>query len=91
MQHLHSGNAQTSGIPDLFAQAGGTIWNLEAAMSVLSPLRTSLLDLAELDARPFFSSQRCQTGLKEGAVGGGCSQADRRGIGSAGFGGAAGP
>jgi hypothetical protein len=47
MQHAHSGNAKQAGIPYLFAQSSGTTSLHEAAMSVLSLLRTSLLDLAE--------------------------------------------
>ena len=56
MQHAHGGNANFAGIPDLFAQSCIAISNLEATMSLLLLLRTSLLDLAERKLGLFFAS-----------------------------------
>lgn len=86
MQHLHIGNAQTSGIHDLFAQAWGTISAFEGVMSLLLPLRTSLLDLAERNARPFFLGQCREAALQEGDVGGRCGKRNGLGISGAGEG-----
>jgi hypothetical protein len=47
MQQVHIGNAEFAGNLHLFASPARPICILEAAVSVLSPLRTSLLDLAE--------------------------------------------
>jgi hypothetical protein len=47
MQQLHIGNAEFAGIAPLFAATSVSICTLEATMSVLSFLHTSLLDLAE--------------------------------------------
>lgn len=54
MQQVHIGIAGFAGSLPLFAAPSASICILEAAMSVLSSLRTSLLDLAGHHARPFF-------------------------------------
>jgi hypothetical protein len=57
MQQLHSGNDEFAGTPPLFAPPCEVICILEVTMSVLSFLRTSLLDLAERKLGLFFASR----------------------------------
>lgn len=54
MRQLHIGIAEYAGSLHLFAPPSASISNLEATMSVLSFLRTSLLDLAERKLGLFF-------------------------------------
>jgi chorismate-pyruvate lyase len=58
MRQAHIGNAEFAGIPALFAQSCASISTLEATMSLLSFLRTSLLDLAERKLGLFFQHSR---------------------------------
>jgi hypothetical protein len=57
MQRSHIGIDEFAGSPVLFAQSSGPIWTIEATMSVLSFLRTSLLDLAERKLGLFLAQQ----------------------------------
>jgi hypothetical protein len=55
MQQVHSGNDEFAGTLPLFAPSGTAICSLEAMMSLLLSLRTSLLDLAERKLGLFFA------------------------------------
>jgi len=72
MQQVHIGIAEFAGTLPLFAARLRPICSLEAAMSVLSPLRTSLLDLAERKLGLFFADGppvRAATFLRKIGVG----------------------
>jgi hypothetical protein len=72
MQHVHIRNAEFAGKPGLFAQSRDTICIHEATMSLLSFLRTSLLDLAERKLGLFFrqDSSRSRRRVRKAASAG---------------------
>ena len=69
MQQVHSGLAEFAGTLPLFTAPRPSISREEVAMSVLSPLRTSLLDLAGLLPGLFLRPQPIATPGKKGCIG----------------------